>query len=50
MFTLVKMNHNGRGSGDDPPCVGIVRSIEVHPWPSPHVVRHPNHHTTSLLC
>ena len=49
-FTLVEMNHIGRGSGDDPPCVGTVRSIEVHPWDSPRVVCHRNHPKSSLWC
>ena len=39
-FPSVKMNRINGGSGDDPPCVGIARSIEVHPWHSPHIVRH----------
>ena len=50
MFTLVEIDHIGRGSGDDPPCVGIVRSIEVHPWCSPDVVRHRNHPKFSFVC
>ena len=49
MFTLVEMNHIGGGSGDDPLCVGIVRSIEDHPWRSPHAVCHWSHPISDLL-
>ena len=48
-FTLVKMNHIGRCSGDDSPCVGIVQSIEVYPWHSPHVLCHRNRPKSSFL-
>ena len=48
MLTCSKMNHIGRCSGDDPPCVGIVLPIEVHLWHSPHVVRHRNHPISSM--
>ena len=49
-FTLVEMNHIGRGSGDDPPCMGIVWSIKAHPWHSPHVVCHRNHPEFGFWC
>ena len=50
MFTSSEMNHiNGKGSGNDPPCVGIVQSIEVHPWHSPHVVRPRSHLISNIM-
>ena len=49
MFTCDKLNHVGRCSGDDPPSVGIVQSIEVHPWHSPHPVCHRSHPILDFL-
>ena len=43
-----EMNDVGGYSGDDPTCVGIVQSIEAHPWHPPRVIRHGNHHSFSL--
>ena len=41
------MNDYGGYSGDDPACVGIVQSIEVHPCCPPHIICHGSHHISS---
>ena len=45
-----EMNDVGGYSGDDPACVGIVQSIEVHPWHPRHVLCYGSHHSSSLCC
>lgn len=49
-FTLVETDLISNGSGNDPSCMGIVQSIQGHPWDSSHIVRHRDHLRTSLVC
>ena len=49
MLTLVEMNLIGRHSDHGPLCVGIVQSIEVHPWCPPHVLRHRSNITSGVV-
>ena len=46
MFIFGEMTYIGEFgeySSNDPPCVGIVQPIDVHPWRPSYAVRHRAH-------